>query len=150
MPKCPVCGKDMKPKAVLKFEWALDEVIRAITDYMMSKPFKAHFCCVTMEKNPEYKKWLTEKQKYDQQMQKYMQVMEENKGRIFKKRLPPKPKKLRPEPLQKIPCENHYMYNGKLSEKTNKLVRRSGGCLFWVSTDSVGITGSVKKVDKLF
>ena len=147
MPKCPICGKKMKNRAFLKFEWGLEDAIRAITD----KPyFKPRYCCVTMIDNEKHKEWLKEKQKYDQEMSKYQQAVEDNKRRIFKKKLPPKPKDPPPEPLKKIPCENHYMYNSKLSEKSNKLVRKK--YLFWTSDnlDKLDLPGDLNEVESLF
>ena len=124
-PKCKECGKEMTPKQMLGFNFALQFIIDVVTSGGVKALTDQEFGCKNKVKNPKHKEWLDLKKDYDKKMQERQKVIDRNNKMpigLLKKKVPPPPPPIPPEPPKQIPCKNHWKSKavGKFNESLVK------------------------------
>lgn len=124
-PRCPECGKKMKPYATAGFFEAIEQTIEIVCCGNVK------FVCLSKKKNDKYAKWQADKRKYDQELAQYQNSISGKVLGAIGAKNPPKPI---PQAPAMIPCKNHYKlqvaggeYNEKITKKRKKPTFDSNG-----------------------
>ena len=149
MPVCPKCGKQMKKKEQLSFTYALEIAIEnAIRSAGSMPPKPTEWACVGKQPCKQHAKWQEMKKRYDKEMQMRDKVIKENEKRLLlKKKVPPMPKPLPPEPPKQVPCINHWEMKDVITGPASVEVKKRRPKQFFLCDE---ITGMLSRKKGLF